>query len=199
MSDIPLHSILKSKAGYTPLNGDSDMPTNVSASVASAAARRNKGKRRERYVDEDDEEGAALLGGGEQDGHYDEEFRAQGPRAPSRPASVASKKKASHDKTRIVPFRPPEKLQSRFPPNIVRNQKYNAFTFLPIVFYEQFKFFFNLYFLLVALSQFIPALKIGVCTCSCLSALTNRLYRFHCNIHCSTGVCAVCDDGQGGI
>jgi len=29
------------------------------------------------------------------------------------------------------------------------------------VFYEQFKFFFNLYFLLVALSQFIPALKIG--------------------------------------
>jgi phospholipid-translocating ATPase len=56
-----------------------------------------------------------------------------------------------------------EKLQSRFPPNIVRNQKYNAFTFLPIVFYEQFKFFFNLYFLLVALSQFIPTLKIGLC------------------------------------
>ena len=54
-----------------------------------------------------------------------------------------------------------DKLQSGFPPNIVRNQKYNAFTFLPIVFYEQFKFFFNLYFLLVALSQFVPALKIG--------------------------------------
>jgi phospholipid-translocating ATPase len=29
------------------------------------------------------------------------------------------------------------------------------------VFYEQFKFFFNFYFLVVALSQFIPALKIG--------------------------------------
>ena len=55
-----------------------------------------------------------------------------------------------------------EKFQKRFPPNIVRNQKYNAFTFLPIVFYEQFKFFFNLYFLLVALSQFVPALKIGL-------------------------------------
>jgi phospholipid-translocating ATPase len=53
-------------------------------------------------------------------------------------------------------------LQKKFPPNIVRNQKYNAFTFLPIVFYEQFKFFFNLYFLLVALSQFVPALKIGL-------------------------------------
>ena len=57
-----------------------------------------------------------------------------------------------------------EKLQSRFAPNTVKNQKYNAFTFLPIVFYEQFKFFFNLYFLLVALSQFIPALKIGLCS-----------------------------------
>ena len=44
---------------------------------------------------------------------------------------------------------------------MVRNQKYNVFTFLPLVFYEQFKFFFNMYFLLVALSQFVPALKIG--------------------------------------
>jgi len=44
---------------------------------------------------------------------------------------------------------------------MVRNQKYNLFTFFPLVLYEQFKFFFNLYFLLVALSQFIPALKIG--------------------------------------
>lgn len=54
-----------------------------------------------------------------------------------------------------------DKFQSRFPPNMVRNQKYNLFTFFPLVLYEQFKFFFNLYFLLVALSQFIPALKIG--------------------------------------
>jgi phospholipid-translocating ATPase len=51
--------------------------------------------------------------------------------------------------------------RASLPPNIVRNQKYNVFTFLPIVFYEQFKFFFNLYFLLVALSQFVPALKTG--------------------------------------
>jgi hypothetical protein len=38
---------------------------------------------------------------------------------------------------------------------------FSLFTFLPVVLYEQFKFFFNLYFLLVAISQFIPALKIG--------------------------------------
>ena len=39
------------------------------------------------------------------------------------------------------------------------------------MFYEQFKFFFNLYFLLVALSQFVPALKIGSCLCFCFSSL----------------------------
>ncbi|KAF8335952.1 uncharacterized protein EI90DRAFT_2912529 [Cantharellus anzutake] len=64
-------------------------------------------------------------------------------------------------RSRTIPFRPSEKLQAKFPPNVVKNQKYNIFTFLPLVFYEQFKFFFNLYFLLVALSQFVPALKIG--------------------------------------
>ncbi|KAI6140891.1 putative cation-transporting ATPase [Pisolithus tinctorius] len=53
------------------------------------------------------------------------------------------------------------RFQSHFPPNMVRNQKYNLFTFSPFVLYKQIKFFFNLYFLLVALSQFIPALKIG--------------------------------------
>ncbi|KAJ3380305.1 putative aminophospholipid-translocase [Entophlyctis sp. JEL0112] len=53
-------------------------------------------------------------------------------------------------------------FQNKYAPNIVRNQKYNLLTFFPVVLYEQFKFFFNLYFLLIALSQFIPALKIGL-------------------------------------
>lgn len=64
-----------------------------------------------------------------------------------------------------VMLTPAEGSASRYPPNIVRNQKYNVVTFLPIVFYEQFKFFFNFYFLVVALSQFIPALKIGELQC----------------------------------
>ncbi|KAI9007524.1 putative NEO1-P-type ATPase [Phycomyces nitens] len=51
--------------------------------------------------------------------------------------------------------------KKKYTPNIVINQKYNMFTFLPLVLYEQFVVFFNLYFLLVALSQFVPALKIG--------------------------------------
>ncbi|GAO17863.1 hypothetical protein UVI_02011580 [Ustilaginoidea virens] len=50
---------------------------------------------------------------------------------------------------------------SRYPANIVSNAKYTALTFLPITLYNEFSFFFNMYFLLVALSQAIPALRIG--------------------------------------
>ncbi|KAJ7583625.1 hypothetical protein C8J56DRAFT_214008 [Mycena floridula] len=174
MSDIPLRSIRRNKArsGYqqlfesdtvnTPTSSASTMP----APVAAAAASRNifgKGRRRDRYVDDPEEE-AELLGGDEEELGEQE---AQLPRRQHSPPSripltlLKSRKHALKDKSRTVPFRPPDKFRSRFPPNIVKNQKYNIFTFLPIVFYEQFKFFFNLYFLLVALSQFIPALKIG--------------------------------------
>ncbi|KAK5993661.1 Phospholipid-transporting ATPase NEO1 [Cladobotryum mycophilum] len=50
---------------------------------------------------------------------------------------------------------------TRFPANIISNAKYTAFTFFPITLYNEFSFFFNMYFLLVALSQAIPALQIG--------------------------------------
>ena len=49
----------------------------------------------------------------------------------------------------------------RFPPNAVSNAKYTAWSFLPITLYTEFSFFFNMYFLLVALSQLIPPLRIG--------------------------------------
>lgn len=45
--------------------------------------------------------------------------------------------------------------------NAVLNAKYNPVTFVPVLLYQQFKFFFNLYFLLVALSQCVPLLRIG--------------------------------------
>eukprot|EP01133_Synstelium_polycarpum_P015140 gene15140-17919_t len=41
------------------------------------------------------------------------------------------------------------------------NQKYNVYTFIFVILYEQFKYFFNLYFLIVTLSQFIPPLQTG--------------------------------------
>ncbi|KAE9552729.1 hypothetical protein FO519_004046 [Halicephalobus sp. NKZ332] len=54
-----------------------------------------------------------------------------------------------------------KEYSGKFTKNVVRNQKYNIFTFLPLTLFEQFKFFLNLYFLFVALSQFFPSLKIG--------------------------------------
>jgi len=49
----------------------------------------------------------------------------------------------------------------RFPPNAISNAKYTPWSFLPRTLYNEFSFFFNLYFLLVALSQIIPSLRIG--------------------------------------
>ena len=45
--------------------------------------------------------------------------------------------------------------------NELNNQKYNVLTFVPKVLYNEFKFFQNLFFLLIALSQFVPFLKVG--------------------------------------
>ncbi|KAI0341172.1 protein transporter [Trametopsis cervina] len=167
MSEIPLRKFGRPrKAGYTALPEDEysaalgqssgRMPSAVRHAAASARAART-GIRAERYEDDPEEE-ATLLGDESHD-HEGPEVRVE---TSSRAPSTSRTSKSSGDKSRTIHFRPSEKLQKRFPPNIVRNQKYNAFTFLPIVFYEQFKFFFNLYFLLVALSQFIPALKIGL-------------------------------------
>ncbi|XP_054237995.1 probable phospholipid-transporting ATPase IIB isoform X1 [Indicator indicator] len=64
-------------------------------------------------------------------------------------------------KARTVWLGCPEKCEEKYPKNAIKNQKYNIFTFIPGVLYEQFKFFLNLYFLVVSCSQFVPALKIG--------------------------------------
>lgn len=50
---------------------------------------------------------------------------------------------------------------ARFPANAVSNAKYTPWSFLPRTLYNEFSFFINMYFLLVALSQTIPALRIG--------------------------------------
>jgi len=62
--------------------------------------------------------------------------------------------------TRVVGLRPGG-AGGKYPPNIISNHKFTAFTFLPLTLWHEFSFFFNLYFLLVALSQCIPALRIG--------------------------------------
>ncbi|XP_063042011.1 probable phospholipid-transporting ATPase IIB [Engraulis encrasicolus] len=64
-------------------------------------------------------------------------------------------------KARTVWLGCPEKCEEKHPKNAIKNQKYNFITFMPGVLYQQFKFFLNLYFLVVACSQFVPSLKIG--------------------------------------
>ena len=49
----------------------------------------------------------------------------------------------------------------KFPQNVVSNAKYTPWSFLPLTLYNEFSFFYNMYFLLVALSQIIPPLRIG--------------------------------------
>lgn len=48
-----------------------------------------------------------------------------------------------------------------FPSNAISNQKYSVFNFIPLVLFNQFKFFFNLFFLCVSISQFFESLRVG--------------------------------------
>ncbi|PVH94034.1 phospholipid-translocating P-type ATPase-like protein [Periconia macrospinosa] len=50
---------------------------------------------------------------------------------------------------------------ARFPANAVSNAKYTPWSFLPRTLYNEFSFFINMYFLLVALSQIIRPLRLG--------------------------------------
>jgi phospholipid-translocating ATPase len=45
--------------------------------------------------------------------------------------------------------------------NKVDNRKYTWFSFVPLILYNQFSFFFNLYFLFLCITQLIPAFKVG--------------------------------------
>jgi phospholipid-translocating ATPase len=63
----------------------------------------------------------------------------------------------SSNRTIVVGMRQP----TRFPMNAISNSRYTLWNFLPRTLYNEFKFFINIYFLLVALSQIIPALRIG--------------------------------------
>ena len=45
--------------------------------------------------------------------------------------------------------------------NFLNNKKYSWMTFVPIILYNQFSFFFNLYFLFLCVTQFIEIFKVG--------------------------------------
>ncbi|KPI41608.1 putative phospholipid-transporting ATPase NEO1 [Cyphellophora attinorum] len=66
---------------------------------------------------------------------------------------------ATNDQPREIAVARPQK--KKFPANVVSNAKYTAWSFLPVTLYNEFRFFLNVYFLLVALSQILPFLRIG--------------------------------------
>ncbi|KAL3097585.1 hypothetical protein niasHT_023385 [Heterodera trifolii] len=75
--------------------------------------------------------------------------------------SVFPRKRVLHSRTIRIGHGPVCTGGYTFPPNVICNRKYNMFTFVPMVLFQQFKFFLNLYFLLMACSQFFPAIQIG--------------------------------------
>ena len=46
-------------------------------------------------------------------------------------------------------------------PNLIDNSKYSVVSFFPLVLYHQFRYFFNMFFLIIALSQFVDMLRVG--------------------------------------
>lgn len=56
----------------------------------------------------------------------------------------------------------PPTFTTRWSSNLVSNTKYNVLTFLPLVLFNQFKYFQNFFFLMMALTQFVPILKVGL-------------------------------------
>ena len=71
----------------------------------------------------------------------------------------------SCDKTpqhRLIRHNAGKPTERRYAPNSVKNTKYSLITFVPKLLFEQFRYFFNMYYLLVALSQLFPPLQIGL-------------------------------------
>lgn len=76
--------------------------------------------------------------------------------------SFWSKCKGRRDyKPRTIYLARPNPTDHKFPANVIRNQKYSIITFFPLVLWEQFKYFLNFFFLVMACSQFIPDIRVG--------------------------------------
>lgn len=64
--------------------------------------------------------------------------------------------------------------------NAINNRKYSILSFVPMVLFNQFKYFFNMFFLLLALTQFWEPLKVG----------RNWSNRFDVLLRCTSGFCS---------
>ncbi|KAF9172112.1 putative aminophospholipid-translocase [Mortierella sp. AD011] len=138
----------------------SGMPLGLGGSSNGGGGSASHGYRHSKYKysDEEDEDEEPLLL------HSSTSFTggsSSGATRGDNSSSPQPSKDSKAAKSRTIDFHASAKEKNRYPPNVTRNTKYSVISFLPVVLWEQFKFFLNLYFLLVALSQFVPALKIG--------------------------------------
>lgn len=75
----------------------------------------------------------------------------------SRIKNIFSSKKEPQFRTITIPV----SGKAHYPPNSIKNQKYNPLSFLPLILYEQFRYFYNFYFLLISLTQIYPEFVVG--------------------------------------
>lgn len=144
--------------------------------VAARSPQRNKNTRYQKLSPEDDEnEGLVSQAAFEERPWEDDLENATAVSPPPRPpngrklSQIWNKLKSTPQSEAEEGFDPStnrvlhvgQKQSSKFPANTVSHAKYTPWSFLPRTLYNEFSFFFNLYFLLVALSQIIPALRIG--------------------------------------
>jgi phospholipid-translocating ATPase len=54
-----------------------------------------------------------------------------------------------------------EKVESTFCSNRINNQKYSLVSFIPKALFNEFKYFYNFFFLMITVSQFYQPLKVG--------------------------------------
>ncbi|KEQ68650.1 phospholipid-translocating P-type ATPase [Aureobasidium namibiae CBS 147.97] len=136
----------------TTNNRSNDSSKNIALKNLRLGGRRAF-RRPDRYVDDDaDAEDLEALVGRDSQAHERDPLHAQDdddePEDEHDPAS---------NRTIVVG----DRQDAKYPPNAVSNAKYTPVSFLPRTLYNEFSFFFNMYFLLVALSQIIPQLRIG--------------------------------------
>lgn len=111
-----------------------------------------------------DRRGSARLFNDDEPSNNGRRFRFPSLQGPSFLQSITNRLRSKPDDPSNQP--PREVLVGQFqatkyPANVVSNAKYTPWSFLPRTLYNEFSFFFNIYFLLVALSQIIPILRIG--------------------------------------
>ncbi|KAI4724847.1 phospholipid-translocating P-type ATPase-like protein [Aureobasidium sp. EXF-10728] len=171
-----------------PSNGDS--ANNIPLKNLRFGGRR-AARRPDRYIDDADADDLEALVGRDSQAHERDSHTLQPPSHTSRLRRLSDKSQSAIAKfrARLNPFSrstpldyddddddEPEdehdpasnrtivvgsRQDAKYPPNAVSNAKYTPVSFLPRTLYNEFSFFFNMYFLLVALSQIIPQLRIG--------------------------------------